>query len=127
MARFSQACIAFGALALIYLYIWLHVQPVTNANGMYFNECCGLIRVETDKIITSAGAVEAQQAIMKFGLTVYPKQDPKIFSWDEHGQDQDTIAPLIFDNQIVPNYFVIADAKMRTYKFIRVRSFRQKA
>ena len=106
-------------LSGICVYILRNEVKVTNANGVYYNECCGRVFLKNDIMKNSRGVVGIHQAIMKFGLAVYPEHDPRLFPGASLVSEE-RIAPFIFDSTSNPKYFDVADARAKIFRFRRV-------
>ncbi len=107
------------SLVVLYIYVAMHQQKTRNADGVYYNRCCGMVYVHGDTLQTQRAIVPAHQAVMKFGLTVYPDRDPRLFSDNAAPLPREKLPPLQFNSVNHPKYFDTWNLGVGAYRFWR--------
>jgi hypothetical protein len=117
--RILALAVPLAALGFLYSYVATHQLQTRNADGVYFNRCCGIVYLQGEKLTTRRGVVPVHQAVMKFGLTVFLERDPRLFTRDTAPLDPDKLPSLQFDKVNNPGYFDISDVGVGVYRFRR--------
>lgn len=102
------------------MFASLNNPVVKTANGVYYNKCCGLVVLDGNYMKTNTQIIEIHQVVMKFGLTVYPRTDPRFFKKGKSILSQNNISSLVFDSVKSPHYFDTTDEHMNIYRFQRL-------
>jgi hypothetical protein len=114
-------CVALSAFIVVFYYVYEHRLKLNNADGVYYNKCCGFVYVSGDELTTDRARVKIDQRLMKFGLTVFFRQDPRIFPTEKEPRTPDKFESLIFDRTEYPSYFETADLHANVFRFYRSR------
>ena len=92
---------ALPSFLLIGLGLYASTRPpypaASTVNGVYFNLCCGSVTLRDGVIENGAWRVPFDLALMKFGLTAYPKQEVLVRDGRVEAHPDDDPGPLLFN------------------------------
>lgn len=118
--RILAVTMVSAVLAIIFIYLYFTQPDIRKADGAYFNSCCGTVYVRGNEMQTRLAVVPIHQVVMKFGLTVYLKQDPLLFHGYGKRLNEDELPSLQFNSVDDPQYFDVSDVGAKVYRFRRL-------